>query len=195
LALALVLLAAAEGRADLIHWTYSWSNSPSNLFADSPSTGFISLTNESSSNVIGDSDIVATNLQVHSTATTAHPDTYTSKAYTLTLTLNDQASGASGTLAFGGELSGTATAGSANITNTFTGIGVQSLLLGDNLYTVTIGPYSPPGPPNEVNSGSIGAHAMVVIHHLPEPGAFVLGGIGLSLLAFTWLFRCLAARA
>jgi hypothetical protein len=185
----LILLAAAEARADLIHWTYNWSASPANIFADSPGTGYIHLTDEPGNSAAGNSDIVATNLQVHSTATAAKPDAFTNKPYTLTLALTDQASSASGTLAFTGQLSGTATAGSANITNTFTGIGVQSLQLGDNVYTVTVGPYTPPGPPNQSNSGSIGAHALVVIHHLPEPSGLFLGGIGLSLLALLRLCR------
>src|SRR5262249_37343370 len=149
MALAALLGLASECRADLIHWTYSWSNSPSTIQADIPGTGSITLTNGANNNVAGDSDIVATNLRVHSTATTTTPDVFTNKSYTLMLTLNDQGSGASGSLVFTGELSGTATAGSANITNTFTGIGVQSVQLGDNLYTVTIGPFTAPGPPDQ----------------------------------------------
>jgi hypothetical protein len=189
LALAALLGAASKGRADLIHWTYSWSNSPSTIQADTPGTGSITLTNEASNNVAGDSDIVATNLQVHSTATTTTPDFFTNKPYTLTLTLTDQASGASGNLVFTGELSGTTTAGNANITNTFTGIGVQSVQLGDNLYTVSMSAFTPPGPPDQSNSGSIGAHAVVVIHHLPEPSAILLGAIGLALAGLSWLRR------
>jgi hypothetical protein len=188
--LLVLLWAAAAGRADLIHWTYNWSASPANIFADSPGTGYIHLTDEPGNSAAGSSDVVATNLQVHSTATVARPAVFTNKSYTLGLSLTDTASGASGTLAFTGVLSGTATAGSANITNTFTGITVQTLQLGSNVYTVTMGPYTPPGPPDQANSGSIGAHALVVIHHLPEPGGLLLGGIGLSLLVLVWVFRC-----
>jgi hypothetical protein len=191
-ALALLLSLAAVGRADLIHWTYSWSSSPNNLFADTPGSGYINLSSGAVNTAAGNSDIVAANLQVHSTSTTAHPDTFTNKAYTLTLSLTDHASSAGGTLAFSGTLSGTATAGSANITNTFTGIGVQSIQLGDNLYTVTIGHFTAPGPPDQTNSGSIGAHALVVIQHLPEPGSLLLGSVGLCLLVLVWLGRCFA---
>jgi hypothetical protein len=180
-ALVLMLWMAGGVRADLISWTYSWSNSPNNIYADS-SSGYISLTNEATKATTNNSSIVATNLQLHTSATNAHPDVFTNKSYTLGLTLTDTASGASGNLVFTGHLDGTASAGNANINNTFTGPGVQSLQLGDNQYTVTIGPYTPPGPPNQVNSGSIGAFARVVVVHLPEPGALVLSVLGLSLV-------------
>ena len=39
---------------------------------------------------------------------------------------------------------------------------VQALTLGGNKYTVTIGPYSPAGPPSASNAGSIAAHVDVV---------------------------------
>ncbi len=182
-ALAWLLAAAAAGRADPIQWSYSWSNSPTTIAADSPGTGSITLTNEATRSVAGDSDIVATNIQVQSTAPITAPDVFTNKTYALTLTLTDTASSSSNNLVFVGHLDGTATAGSANITNTFTGNTTQQLVLGNNLYTVTINSYTPPGPPGEVQSGSIGAHATVTVQNvniltLPEPGALVLAGLG-----------------
>jgi hypothetical protein len=182
-ALVWLLAAANAGRADLISWSYSWSNTPSTISADSPGSGQITLTNEPTRFVIGDSDIVATNIQVQSTATNAQPDVFTGKSYALGLTLTDQASGTSGGLVFTGHLDGTATAGSANITNTFTGNTTQQLVLGNDLYTVTINNYTPPGPPGEVQRGSIGAHAVVTVQDIhiltvPEPGALALAGLG-----------------
>jgi hypothetical protein len=186
MAIAWTVLAASTSRADLIHWSYNWSASPADLHADAPGTGYIALTDENPQNVVGDSDIVATNLQVHSTATTSNPDVWTAKAYTLTLALTDQTSSQTGTLTFTGTLTGTATAGGSLIGNTFTGMTTQQLGLGDNLYIVTINSYTPPGPPGTVNSGSIGAHATVtvqqIIHTLPEPSSLVLCGLGGILL-------------
>jgi hypothetical protein len=176
------LLLAGSARADLIHWSYNWSASPTNIHADAPGTGYITLTDEKPLQVAGDSDIVATNLQVHSTATSASPDVFTNKPYTLTLNLTDQASNQSSSLVFTGTLFGTATADSSDIGNTFTGMTTQKVVLGNNLYTVTINNYAPPGPPGSINSGSIGAHAVVtvqqVIHTLPEPSSLVLCGLG-----------------
>jgi hypothetical protein len=68
-ALLWLLTFGGPARADLIEWSYNWSRSPANVMADSPGTGYISLTDETLQNAVGNSDIVATNLQAHSTAT------------------------------------------------------------------------------------------------------------------------------
>ena len=91
--LALLLAFAPEAHADLIPWAYSWSNSPTQIHADAPGTGTISLSNEKSGTAVGDSDIVATNLKTASTASAANPDVFTAKSYALTLTLTDLAIG------------------------------------------------------------------------------------------------------
>ena len=176
-----LLIGAADARAELIQWTYNWSRSPIQVHADSPGTGYISLTDEPTKSAAGTSNLVATNLQAHSTATTSHPDVFTNKTYTLSLSLQDKASGKSGTLAFTGEFNGTLTPNSSNIKNTFTGATTQTLTLGNHLYTVTIGPYAAPGPTGAVNSGSIAARAEVTvstIFHTPEPNSCVLALLG-----------------
>jgi hypothetical protein len=176
-ALLLLLAVGPAGRADPITWSYSWSNSPTNIAADAPG-GYLTLSNEAPQTATGNSDIVATNIQGHSSAPTTKPDTFTAKPYTLTLTLTDQASGASGSLDFTGALSGVLSASSAHVTNTFTGPTTQTLVLGDNRYTVTIGTYTAPGPPGSANPGSIGATAVVSIFQLPEPAAVALAALG-----------------
>ena len=183
--LALLLASASEAHADLIPWSYSWSNSPSQILADTPGTGTISLSNEKSGTAIGDSDIVATNLKTASTASTATPDVFTAKSYALTLTLTDQVSGTSGTLVFTGLISGTLSSASSNLANTFTGQATQQIVLGNTVYTTTISSYTPPGPPSSNNLGSIGAHATVKVSHIivesvPEPGTLALSAIGLA---------------
>jgi hypothetical protein len=181
LAALILLLGATNARAELIQWTYNWSRSPAQVHADSPGTGYISLTDEGNKSAAGNSNLVATNLQAHSTATSTNPDVFTNKAYTLTLSLKDQDSGQSGTLSFSGEFNGTLTANSSNITNTFTGATTQTLTLGNHLYTVTIGPYAAPGPTGAVNSGSIAARAEVTVSTIfqtPEPTSCVLALVG-----------------
>jgi hypothetical protein len=135
----------------------------------------------------GDSYLVATNLQAHSTATVQNPDVFTNKTYTLSLFLQDKASGKGGTVSFTGEFNGSLTADSTNLTNTFTGATTASLVLGNNQYTVTIGPYTAPGPTGAVNYGSIAARADVKVSpliSLPEPSSCLLallaGCYGLS---------------
>jgi len=190
LALMSLLLLAQPGRADLIPWMYNWSRSPTDILADAPGTGHIALTDESIKSAAGDSDIVATNLRTFSTAQADNPDVFTAKAYTLSLFLQDVTSGASEVVSFTGQIDGTLTATSSNLANTFTGVTTKSVVLGDNRYTVTIGPYSPPGVPGSANAGSISAHAAVLVVPLPEPGSLTLTGVGLFVLGVArWRLR------
>jgi hypothetical protein len=180
IALMALLGGAASVRADPIQWSYNWSSSPGTVYADSSQTSYIALTTGSIlQNAAGDSDIVATNLRTYSTASPAAPATFTAKTYTLSLFLQDQQSGQSGTLMFTGQFDGTLSELSSNIQNTFTGATTQSVQLGSNIYTATIGPYSPPGPTNSSNAGSISAFAQVtvssiVIQDVPEPSSLLL---------------------
>jgi hypothetical protein len=187
-AAALLLLACTPAQANLIHWSYSWSRNPAEVPADAPGTGFISLTDESELRpAAGDSDIVATNLRTHSTAPKTDPDTFTAKVYSLSLFLQDDASGQSTTLAFAGQFDGTLSANSANIMNTFLGETTQSVVLGNTRFTVTIGPFASPGPPDATNEGSIGAHAQVQVEQVmetPEPGTLALSSLGGVFLAW-----------
>ncbi len=98
--------------------------------------------------------------------------------------LADAASKATGSLTFSGFLSGTLTANSANIKNTFTSATSGQLTLGGNVYTVTLGTYSPPGPPGDANAGSLNAFVTVVpgngnghISSTPEPSTLLLAGL------------------
>jgi hypothetical protein len=63
----------------------------------------------------------------------------------------------------------------------------QTVVLGDHRYTVTIGPYTPAGPPGSIGAGSISAHAIItvedIITELPEPGTLALSCLGGALLA------------
>lgn len=184
---ALVLFwTGADARAELIQWSYSWSRSPTEVHSSNHNgAGFVSLTEGgSAASVMGNSDLVATNMQTHSSATPTDPDVFTNKPYALTLSLSDQDSQKNGVLTFQGEFNGTLTATSANLQNSFLGQTTQQLVLGDHLYTVTIGPFSPPGPPGSVNSGGIAARAEVTvstIFHLPEPSSGVLAALGTGL--------------
>jgi hypothetical protein len=177
----------APARGDFIQWKYNWARSPEKILSDTSNSSYVSLTDEQLRTASGDSDIVATNLKVTSDADPDTPATFTNKAYTLTLFLLDVESNKSGKLDFAGVLNGTVSAMSSNLKNTFTGQFTQALELGDNLYTVTIGPYTPPGPPGSSNPGSIAAHASVTIteiHKTPEPSTILLALSSAPLLAY-----------
>lgn len=196
LAAALVGLFPAAARGEYIPWEYKWTNSPLVMPADAPGKGYVQLTNVSKLNappgtlipVAGATDLVATNITVHSDAPRASPDHLSPTVYTLTMFILDDKSGKSGTLTFKGELYGDfSSLSSKTLKNKFLGDKKQTLLLGDHLYTVKIGPYLKPGPPDSSAPGGIGAKASVTvttIQQTPEPSALLLACIGLPLAAY-----------
>ncbi len=194
-ALAACLLAGAQARADFVSWSYNWTPSSTAIYADSPSQGHITLSNEPGGTAVGDSYIVATNIKTASTADPSTPATFTNATYGLALTIVDSASGKTGSLSFNGTFNGTLTSQSAIIMNSFTGPTTQSLQLGNHLYTVAIGPFAPPGPPSANISGSISALANVTVQDVPEPSTLVLSGLCLSVFGAGWWWRRARARS
>jgi hypothetical protein len=177
-------LTATAARADVIHWSYSWSRSPGEVLSDNGQSKIL-LTDEKLKGAANNSDIVATNITVSSNAPVDKPDTFTNKKYTLTLFLRDDASGQATQLTYTGEFNGTLSVLNANIKNTFLGQTSFTVQLGANLYTATLNSYVPPGPPGSTNVGSIGGHAEVVVSvvHLPEPSGLTLLGLGVGLVS------------
>src|SRR6266852_2661775 len=166
---AVTAFAVSTARADFVPWTYNFGRSPLAVPADGAGTGGLSLTDESTHQADGTSDIVATNIRAFSSAPRTHPDTFTNSHYTLTLFLKDNASGQSTTLVFHGVFNGIISATSANVTTTFTAPLTETVKLGNNTYTVNLGNYSPPGPPDASNAGSISAHVAVNEFSPPPP--------------------------
>ena len=185
-ALVMLLAPLPGARADLIPWLYNWSRSPSEIHSDAPGTSFITLTDESARSAVGDSNIVATNLRTFSTALPESPDKFTAKSYALTLNLTDVQSRMLGSLTFTGQIDGWVSSSNSSLTNTFTGDVTQSIVLGNNRYTATIGGFTPPGAPGSVNAGSIAAFVHMNVDsivHMPEPGTLALSGLGAIFLA------------
>jgi hypothetical protein len=181
-AFALLLLGSVPARADLINWSFSWDRSVPAVLAG---TGGVSLTGETITSAVGDSDVVASNLRVFSTAPPKSPDTFgpNDGHYAVTITLTDAATGTSGSLTFTGQLQGTFSSDSAGVSNTFTGLTTQKITLGNTLFTVTMTGYTAPGPPTATKAGSIGAFVHVESaqgeeQHLPEPSTMLLAGLG-----------------
>lgn len=192
-ALTVLFVLAPDCRADLIPWSYRWTASPSQVFSDNAAS-HVSLSDEPWRTVVGESNIVATNITTHSNTSPSAPDAFTSRPYTLTLQLQDTYhTGQVGSLTFTGLLDGTLSAESSNLSNTFTAETTQQLVVGLTKFTVTIGPFSPPGVPGAVNTGGIAAQATVtaeaIIQELPEPGSLALAGLGLGGMALFALRR------
>jgi len=189
-AAALLLLGAPQAKAGLINWKYNWTPSSLAINADGGSGGNVTLTNEPLGSATGSSDVVATNIRTISSAPATAPDTMITQGnYTLTVQITDIDSGLAGSLAFTGKLGGTFSNVNSNVSNKFTGTLTKQLTLGDHTFTVTIGPYTPPGPPNASNAGSIAAHVDVSdlqIEKVPEPSTMALALFGLSTVGAGW---------
>jgi hypothetical protein len=191
-----VALLSPAARANLVPWTYNWTPSASAVMSDS-GLSKVALTNEPTGTAVGTSDVVATNLKVVSSVDPNTPDTFTNKGYTLNLGLTDTNSHTTGNLSFSGAFSGTVSAESSHLSNAFTSAITQTINLGGNTYTVTIGPFTPPGPPSATNSGSISATALVSVtspgggggQNSPEPATLALAGLGLGLVGVVGLSK------
>jgi hypothetical protein len=173
---------------DQIQWTYNFSPGAPAVLADGNPSAGVTFTNEPTKSAIGNSDIVASNLRVFSSATADAPDVLAGNgAYSLALTLTTtDASGThTGTLTFTGRLAGSLSAESANVSNQFGPNTTQTLTLGSVKFDVQLRTYTPPGPPTAINAGSISAHVTVsdaTVPQMPEPSSMLLAGLGLTIL-------------
>ena len=73
----------------------------------------------------------------------------------------------------------------ANVANVFNDTSVHNLVLGTYNFAVQLIAYTPPGPPDQSNAGSISAHVTVSnaqVSSVPEPSTMLLSGLGLSFL-------------
>jgi hypothetical protein len=200
LAVACVALPPRAARADLIAWSYNWEPAAPAVFADSPATGKVAMSDEPAASAAGNSQIVATNLRTFSSASPGTPATFTNQGYGLILSLTDTASGTTGTLNFAGQLNGILSASYSVLANKFTAPTVKSLTLGGNTYTVTLDGYTAPPPPGAANAGSIGATVAVAAGSKstgggggggssPEPSTAVLACLGLAGLSVAGRWR------
>ena len=103
----------------------------------------------------------------------------------MTLTIYDQASGASGDVSFDGELFGYFTPANDHVQTYYTGTLTKSILVGKHLYTVEMDDYV--ADTADCTTGHVTAIATVIVQSLPEPSAAVLAALGLSAAGLFWM--------
>jgi len=192
IALALLFLANTSVRADLITWGYNWAPSTSKVYANGGGSGYLKLTNEPAKTATGSSNTVITNIQAVSTAPYNTPEVFSKAPVSFALQLQDLASKATDTLTFSGHFVGIISGNYSNVHFASTSPLFETVTLGANKYTVTLGNYTPPGPPGAVNSGSLNAFVTVTpgsggghTSGTPEPTALTL-----ACLAFPFVGLC-----
>jgi hypothetical protein len=190
---AVLWLAASPVRADLMpSFSYSWDQSPTTIAADGSATGSISISVGSGTGT-APTTIVAANLSVISSAIAPSLDTYTNKAYQLTLSLTDSTSGQTGKFVFNGILNGSANTTSSNFTNSYVGATSLTDHIGQYDYTVQILSPVLPSITGGTTQGGISAQVTAVpddgsgvgkgVSTSPEPSALLLAGPGVLLVA------------
>ncbi len=203
IALLLVALTARRAEAGLIAWSYQWNAQPAVISADplgpdsKPSGGItltpgaITITGGTPGVALGAANITAVNLTafLFSPSPNDEPYHFTNSPYSLGVALTDVASRKSGSLRFSGVFNGSLTASSEDIQTRFTSATRQRLILGHNLYTVSLTAYTPPGPPAAGGEGSISALVNVQPAAVPEPSSFLLAVTGVAAVAVSWRRR------
>ncbi len=193
IALVLLFLTHASARADLI-WGYNWEPSTGKVFANGGGSGYLKLTDEPAKTATGSSNTVVTNIQAVSTAPYNTPDLFNKAPVSFSLQLQDLASKAKDTLTFSGNFSGIISGNYANVQFASTSPLSETVTLGGNKYTVTLGNYTPPGPPGAHNFGSLNAFVTVApagggggghTSGTPEPAT-----LSLACLAFPFVGLC-----
>jgi hypothetical protein len=201
LAFALVVYAAADARAAFIPWSYNWT--PGGAFLSATTgTGRLYMSDEPLGHALGTTDVVVTNLRTASTAPRDHADVFTNVPFSASVTILDGLNGLHGTLSFSGLFNGKISTGSSDLEFKLTSPAKETLVLGKDIYNITFGRYSPPGPPSASNSGSIAAHISVKeaqTQQAPEPSTALLACLGGSFLGLAswrrWARGMRAAQA
>jgi hypothetical protein len=179
----------SQARADFVPWSYNWEPSALVVKAGGASTGGLNMTDEPLKHADGTSDIVVTNIRAFSSAGRGTPDVFSHAAVSFALLLKDELSNKTATLTFSGFFNGTISATSSNVAFTPTAPLTQTVKLGTNTYTINLGNYSPPGPPDASNAGSISAH--VGVNEIPTGGGGGGGGNNQAPEPSTLLLSCL----
>ena len=186
---ALLTVLAASGstvRADQISYSYDFQT-PAPVTGDEGNLGVVSFATTNPGQASGHAVLTAASLAAVTSAPLINPDTFSGQTYLVTLDLTDGPSGKSGSLTFTGKLFGSLTAQDAEITTSFAPP-TKTLVLGNDTYTVSLGPLVDPGNSNPTVVGTLmatvdvqsGSRVITPAVQSPEPSALVLASLGLA---------------
>jgi hypothetical protein len=192
--LVLIVVATCQIRADYLNWTYTATFQVPGITVNTPSNGgaTVAVTDYGTPQPGGANiPVQAYETSTNSTA----PISFNKATYDLALKITDSATQDSGTLHFTGSLTGTMTATTSTVVDSFTPVTSNSLTLDGHTYTVNIPtvtlapptspqqnvmasvsvtnalpggtPPPPPSPPPPTNS-------------TPEPTSLLIGSLGFS---------------
>jgi hypothetical protein len=178
---ALALLhCTADARASFIPWSYNWEPTTGPFLSSTTGAARLYTSDEPLGHAQGSSNVVITDLRTASTSPRNHPDVFTNVAFDVSLTIVDGLNGLHGTVSFSGVFNGAVSSGSSNLDFKLLSPKTVTLTFGHDLYTVSFGRYSPPGPPSATNTGSISSFVSVKdpTAHTPEPSTALLACLG-----------------
>lgn len=208
--LVLIVVASCQIRADYLNWTYAATFQVPGITVNTPSSGGTVALTDYGTPQPGGANIP---VQAYETSTnSATPINFSNATYDLALKITDSATHDSGTLHFTGSLTGTLTATTSTVVDSFTPVTSNSLTLDGHTYTVKIPtvtlaaptspqanvlasvsvanagggvPSSPPPPPPPPPSSPPPPS-----NSTPEPTSLLLCSLGISILGLGRWWKC-----
>jgi hypothetical protein len=178
-ALAFFLSADSQARAEFVaggwHFMFNPSINPSIVFADDPSQGALIFYSNGRS---GSFDGQAYHINAGIVQPGAFNATFTNTPYRIDVSVTDS-SGLGGKLQFPGVFNGTLSFNGPGLSTTLAG--PQSLLLGNQLYTVQIDPFTVVEPDYPSATPITATVTVKTVSDVPEPSTLALAGLCLAL--------------
>ncbi len=199
--LVLMVVATCQIRADYLNWTYTATFQVDTLTVKTPTNGgaTVAVTDYGTPQP-GGANIPVQAYETSTDSTT--PISFNKATYDLALKITDNTTHDSGTLHFTGSLTGSLTATTSALVDSFTPVTSNSLTLDGHTYTVKIPTVTlaPPTSPQENVMASVSvANAGGVVpsspppppsNGTPEPTSLLLSSLGISLLGIGRWWKC-----
>ena len=191
--LVLMVVATCQIRADYLNWTYAATFQVPGITVNTPSSGATVAVTDYGTPQPGGANIPVQAYETSTNSTT--PISFNKATYDLALKITDSGTHDSGTLHFTGSLTGTLTATTSTLVDSFTPVTSNSLTLDGRTYTVKIPTVTlaPPTSPQQNVMASVSVTNALPggtppppssppppTTSTPEPTSLLLGSLGFS---------------